>query len=222
VAFCSFEQQLAWPLHQVRSSGLVMAGAQTGPALAAEPPGAGRLSRPPQITPLDPTESKIDALQAELEQSVRYHQRRGWFYGRLRNITIVALVVLGWTAFDALAGNATAVFGFCLALLIAPGLVLYCSRRGEDHENLLRRYERLASELRTEEQTPAHLAGWFRQQRRIAASERRTDRAMNAACCSDFLQARDRHQYNIRLPPRLLMNFGKFDLDRFCKRASRK
>jgi hypothetical protein len=190
----------------------------------AEPPGvAFSPSLAPQITPVDPTETTVDALQAELEQSTRYHQRRGWFYGRLHNITIVAVVVLGWTAFDALAGNAVAAFGFGVVVLGALDLVLYCSRRGEDHEVLLKRYQKLASELRTEEQTLAHLAGWSRQQRQIAASEPPTYWALKAACCNDVLQARGRHQrrYNVSLLPRLLMNFVKFNRDSFSIYASR-
>ncbi|HKF95425.1 MAG TPA: hypothetical protein VKB96_12690, partial [Gammaproteobacteria bacterium] len=79
---------------------------------AAEPPGAGYNSNPPpHATPLEIVHTRLDALKVELEQSIRYHQQRSWFYGRLHNVAIGALMVIGWTISDAIAGNATAVFG---------------------------------------------------------------------------------------------------------------
>jgi hypothetical protein len=192
---------------------------------AAEPPGAECTSiLAPQIAPLASSQAKVDALQAELEQSTRYHQGRSRFYGRLHNITVLAVFVLGWTAFDALGGNATALFGFGVAVLGALGLVLYCSHWGEDHEELLRRYERLAAEVRTEEQPLAYLRIWSRQQRQIAAREPPIRWALKAACRKPVLQARATKQprYKISLLPRLLMNFFKFDRASFSMRGSRK
>lgn len=139
---------------------------------AAEPPGAGCSSIPaPQTTFPSHIKAQSDALKAGLEQSTRYHQRCGWFYDRLHNVTIVAVVVLGWIAFGVIEGNAITVFGFGIAVLGALGLVLHFSHRVEKHEKLLMRYNRLISEIRTEEQTVERLQRWSRQEREIAASE---------------------------------------------------
>lgn len=190
----------------------------------AVPPGAGYHSIPaPQTTFPSCVKAQSDALKVELEQSTRYHQRRGWFYGRLHNVTIVAVVVLGWIAFGVTEGNAIAVFGFGIAVLGALGLVLHFSHRVEKHEKLSLRYNRLASEIRTDEQTPERLQRWSRQEREIAASEPPIYWALKAACRNEVLRARGgkKNLYHIRLLPRLLVNFVKFDRDNFTRRASR-
>jgi len=192
---------------------------------AAEPPGAGCNSIPaPQTTFPERIKAQLDALKAELEQSTRYHQRRGWFYGRLHNVTIVAVVVLGWIAFGVIEGNATAVFGLGIAVLGALGLVLHFSRRVGNHEELLKRYDRLASELCAEEQTLERLQRWSRQERQIAVGEPPIYWALKAACYNEVSKAHGgkKNLYSISLLPRLLVNFVKFDRDSFSRWASRK
>lgn len=189
---------------------------------AAEPPGAGyHASLAPRSTSPRSVETQLEALNVELEESARYHQRRGGFYGRLHNITILAGIVLGWTAFGVGAGNATAVLGFAIAVAGALSLVLYFSRRAEDHEKLLLRYAKLASEIRMEEPTPDHIQRCFHQGRRIAATEPPIYWALKAACYNEVLRAHGakKHRYNISLLPRLLMNFVKFDRDRSFRRT---
>lgn len=189
---------------------------------APEPPGAGYDSNPASRATLRcSVETQLEALKIELEESARYHQRRGGFYGRLHNITILAGMVLGWTAFGVGAGNATAVFAFVIAVACALSLVLYFSRRAEDHEKLLLRYAKLASDIRMEEPTPDHLRRCFHQERRIAATEPPTYWALKAACYNEVLRAHGgkKHLYNISLLPRLLMNFVKFDRDSAFRRT---
>lgn len=191
---------------------------------AAEPPGAGYNSIPaPQTAAPGRIKAQSDALRVELEQSTRYHQRRGWFYGRLHNVTIVAVVIAGWIAFGVTEGNAIAVSGFGVVVLGALSLVLHFSHRVEKHEKLSMRYDRLASEIRAEDHTLERLQHWSRQKREIAASEPPIYWALKAACCNEVLQARGgkRNLYHIRLLPRLLVNFVKFDRDNFSRRASR-
>jgi hypothetical protein len=139
---------------------------------AAEPPEPGYISIPaPQTTFPSCLKAQSDALKVELEQSTRYHQRRGWFYDRLYNATIVAIVLLGWIAFGVMEGNAIAVFGFGIAVLGALSLMLNFIHHVEKHEKLSMRYARLACELRTEEQTLERFQRWSRDKRQIAASE---------------------------------------------------
>jgi hypothetical protein len=192
---------------------------------AAEPPGAGYNSNPPpHAASLENVHTRLDALKVELEQSIRYHQQRSWFYGRLHNVAIGALMVIGWTISGAIAGNVTAVFGIGIAVVGALGLVLHLSRRTGDHEKLAMRYTRLASELRTEEPTPEHLRHWSQQERHIAASEPPIYWALKAACCNEVLQAQGQTKglYNLGWLPRLLINVFKFDDGSFSKWAARK
>ncbi|MDQ3730753.1 MAG: hypothetical protein M3329_02045 [Pseudomonadota bacterium] len=183
---------------------------------AAEPPGVGyHLSLAPETITPSSIETQLEALRIELEESARYHQRRGWFYGRLHSVTILVGITLGWAAFVAGAGNATAILGLVIAVAGALSLVLYFSRRVEDHEKLLLRYDKLASEIQMEEPTPEHLRRCAHQERQIAVGEPPTYWALKAACYNEVLRARGRnkHLYNISLLPRLLMNFVKFDRD---------
>lgn len=188
---------------------------------AAEPPGTGYDSSlaPETISPSS-IETQLEALKIELEESARYHQRRGWFFGRLHSVTVLVGIVLGWTALVAGAGNATAILGLVIAVAGGLSLVLYFSRRVEDHEKLLLRYDKLASEIHMEEPTPEHLRRCAHQARQIAAGEPPAYWALKAACSNEVLRARGRHKhlYNISLLSRLLMNFVKFDRDRAFRR----
>jgi hypothetical protein len=191
---------------------------------AAEPPGVGHHSVPAlQTASPRCIKAESDALKVRLEQSTRYHQRRGWFYGRLHNITILAVVVLGWITFSVIEGHTIAVFGFGVAVLGALGLVLHFSHRVEKHEKLSMLYSRLASEVRMDEQTLERLQHWLRQERDMAANEPPVYWGLKAACCNEVLRARGGQQspYNISLLPRLLVNFVRFDRDDFPRRASR-
>lgn len=184
---------------------------------AAEPPGAGYDSNPAAPrTSLRCIKTQLEALKIQLEESARYHQRRGGFYGRLHNVTVLAGVVLGWTAF-----GAGSVFGFLTAVAGALGLVLYFSGRAEVHEKLLQRYDKLASETRMEEPTAEHLRRCAQRERQIAATEPPTYWALKAACYNDVLRAHGRKKrlHNIRLLPRLLMNVVKFDENRYFRRT---
>lgn len=189
---------------------------------AAEPPGAGYHSSlfPENISP-SPIETQLEALKIELANSVRYHQRRSWFYSRLHNITVLAGIALGWTAFGVGAGDATAVIGLVIAVAGTLSLVLYFSRRADDHERLALRYDKLAYEVRMEAPTPEHLSRCSHQARQIAVTEPPTYWALKAACYNEVSRAdgRDKHLYNIRLFPRLLMNFVKFDSERAFRRT---
>lgn len=191
---------------------------------AAEPPGTGDdLSLPSETNSRSSVEIQLETLSIKLEESARYHQRRGWFYGRLHSITILAGFVFGWAVIFAGAGNATAMLGLVIAVAGSFALVLYFSRRVEDHEKLLVRYSRLASEIQMEEPTAEHLRRCARQERQIAASEPPTYWALKAACYNEVLRARGRskHLCNLRLLPRLLMNFAKFDRNSAYRRIIR-
>lgn len=106
-----------------------------------------------------------------------------------------------------------AILGPVVAVVGSLSLVLYFSRRVEDHEELLLRYGSLASETQMEEPTPEHLRRCAHQERQIFAGEPPTYWALKAACYNEVLRTRGRNKqtYNISLSPRLLMNFVKFD-----------
>ncbi len=111
---------------------------------AAHPSGAGRNANTvPQTTSCsESTETQIHALDLELEKSMRYHQRRGQFFDRMQNVTIIAVAVLGWVAFSETAGSAIiGSIGIVFAVPGALGLVLLLAHWAQAHELLLRRYE---------------------------------------------------------------------------------
>lgn len=164
-------------------------------------------------------EDRMDALNFEVEKSIRYHQRRRAFFERMDRFSTFLVILLGSATVAAWAPKVT---GLMTTVIGAATLVLGFSGKARDHLILAQKFTDLARQIRGKaEPTEADVREWESEKLLIDAAEPAIYRALEVDCYIEVCRAWGRPlPVNLRQPSfhhKLFMHLWRFEKEDFEK-----
>ena len=138
--------------------------------------------------PDDPLPRKVDALDFQVEKSMRYHKRMEGFYGWARACFVFVFILCS----SAAAAEWLPALGFVAIAFAAANYAWNPAGRERDHKDLHKRFNRLAINIRGTPWTTDLFNTWELERLAIEEDEPLVFKALEADCDNEVRYAWDR------------------------------